>query len=98
MSERLKSAFELAMERLRAQGGGADAKPLTDEQRSRIAALRREFEARRAEASVLHDSAVAEARAAGDAERILKLEDEFQRETKALAEQEQAQVQSVRDA
>ena len=98
MNERLKSAFELAMERLRAKDGEAGARPLTDEQRSRIAALRREFEARRAEASVLHESAVAKARAAGDAERVLKLEDEFQHEMAHLAEQEEAQVQSVRGA
>jgi len=62
MSEKLKSAYELAMERLRQadrEQGVAERKPLTDEQKRRIAEVRQEAEAKRAEIKILRDKRLA---------------------------------------
>ncbi len=55
-----KSAYELAMERLRKQDAetGAQERPLTDEQRDAIAEARRVAKAKVAEREILHQSAV----------------------------------------
>jgi hypothetical protein len=55
-----KSAYELAMERLRKkdQDEGITAVPLTDEQRAQIAEVRNFYEAKIAEQKVLHESAM----------------------------------------
>jgi hypothetical protein len=53
----LKSAYDLAMERLRAQdreAGVEDSKPLSDEQKRAIAELRRKAQARLAEMEILY--------------------------------------------
>jgi len=58
----MKSAYELAMERLRkkdAEEGRVDA-PLTDEQRAAIAEVRAAAAAKTAEAEILYRSKVAE--------------------------------------
>jgi hypothetical protein len=55
-----KSAYELAMERLRKKDAaeGVEQRPLTDEQRAAIAEARRVAESRVAEREILHQSAV----------------------------------------
>jgi hypothetical protein len=55
-----KSAYELAMERLRKKDAdsGVEERPLTDEQREAIAEARRVAEARLAEREILHQSAL----------------------------------------
>src|SRR5262245_14867900 len=55
-----KSAYELAMERLRKKDAeaGVEEKPITGEQRAAIAEARRVAEARVAEREILHQSAV----------------------------------------
>ena len=62
----LKSAFELAMERLRAEDrerGAPQARPLTAEQKSQIAELRAKAKAKLAELEILHRKEMAAARA-----------------------------------
>lgn len=56
-----KSAFELAMERLRKKDADAGVveTPLTDAQREAIAEVRRMHEARVAERRIMHQSAIA---------------------------------------
>ena len=58
-----RSAFELAMEKLRQQdeAAGVEAVALTDAQRDAIAAVRRAYEAQVAESRILHQSALAAA-------------------------------------
>src|SRR3982751_1874119 len=53
-----KSAYELAMERLRKKDADAGivSKPLTDEQKAEIAEIRRTYSARLAQAEILHNS------------------------------------------
>jgi hypothetical protein len=55
-----KSAYELAMERLRKKDAdeGVVVVPLTDEQRAQIAEVRSFYEAKIAEQKVLHQSAL----------------------------------------
>jgi hypothetical protein len=55
-----KSAYELAMERLRKKDAaeGVAQRPLTDEQRAAIAEARRVAEARVAEREILHHSSL----------------------------------------
>ena len=56
-----KSAYELAMEKLKAQdeAAGTDAVALTAEQVNAIAAARRDYEANVAECRILHESTMA---------------------------------------
>ena len=62
-----KSAYELAMERLRKKDKeeGVSERPLTDEQREAIAEARRVAEARLAEREILYQSAVRQDRRSG---------------------------------
>ena len=60
--EPLKSAYELAMERLRAKdrdAGVEEERPLTEEQKKEIARLRKEAQAKLAELEILHRKALA---------------------------------------
>ena len=61
MSSAPKTAYELAMERLRRKDAEAGIVPesLTDAQRAEIAEVRRVAEARTAELKILHQSALA---------------------------------------
>lgn len=73
----LKSAFELAMERLRAKDrdeGVEDAGPLTEEQKAEIARLRQEAKAKLAEMEILHRQNVAKA---ADPEELKKIEENY---------------------
>lgn len=56
-----KSAFELAMEKLkrRDEGAGVETAALTDAQREAIADVRRAYDAQVAERRILHQSALA---------------------------------------
>ena len=58
-----RSAFELAMERLRQKetGAGIDERPLTDEQKAPVAAARQFYEAKVAERQILHQAALRKA-------------------------------------
>jgi hypothetical protein len=61
MSDEPKTAYELAMERLRKKDAdaGITETPLTDAQRAAIAEIRSTYEARVAERRIMHQSAVA---------------------------------------
>jgi hypothetical protein len=74
----LKSAFELAMERLKAKDrdeGVLEEKPLTAAQKERIAEMRRDAKAKLAELEILHRKSLA---AAGeDPVAVAKLEENY---------------------
>ena len=72
----LKSAYEIAMERLRAKDqeqGVEELSPLTDQQKEEIARLRQEATAKLAEFEILHRDALATA--GEDPEKRTKLEE-----------------------
>ena len=67
-----KSAFELAMERLRRKDKEAsrDDRPLTDEQKAAIAEVREWYKAKVAECEILHQAALRKARSHEEIERL----------------------------
>jgi hypothetical protein len=75
----LKSAYELALERLRAQDkeqGVQETKPLTRQQKDEIARLRENAQAKLAELEILHRKHRVEA--AGDPEKLQQVEQHYQ--------------------
>ena len=75
--EPLKSAYELAMERLRAKdrdSGVEESRPLTDDQKAEIARLRQEAKAKLAELEILHRKELA---AAQDPAKRLEAEEKY---------------------
>lgn len=74
----LKSAYEIAMERLRAEdreAGIEDSKPLTAAQKDEIARLRQEAKAKLAELEIMRRDNLQGA--AGDPEKIAEVEEHF---------------------
>jgi len=77
-SEPLKSAYELAMERLKAKDrddGVEESGPLTSAQKSRIAEVRQEAQAKLAELEILHKKNLAGTR--GDPDEVKKIEEHY---------------------
>jgi len=75
----LKSAYELAMERLQTQDreqGVKSQAPLTDEQKEQIAELRRQAKARHAELEILHQKNLGGA--VTDPEALTRIESEYE--------------------
>ena len=72
-----KSALELAMARLRQKDkdAGIEEKPVTHEQRAKIAEVRKFYEAKLAEREILHKSALRTSD--GEPEAVLALEEEY---------------------
>jgi len=91
-----KSAYELALERLRRKDReeGVEERPLSDEQRARIADLRRVYEARLAEREILHHSSLR--KAAGDPEAVEKLEEEYRRDRERIASERDRKIEAAR--
>ena len=74
----LRSAYELAMERLKAKDrdeGVEESGPLTATQKARIATLRQEAQAKLAELEILHKKNLAGIR--GDPDEAQKLEEHY---------------------
>jgi len=74
----LKSAYEIALERLRKQdraAGISEGKPLTPEQKKKISRLRQEARAKIAELEIMRRDALAAAR--GDPEKTAEIEEHF---------------------
>lgn len=97
MSDEYKSAYELAMERLRGKDGGSHERTLSDDQKRRIAEVRKEFQARRAEHELTLKSAVEKAVERSDLDKLQNLDEDDRRERVRLEEQEEAAVQRIRD-
>ncbi|MGD9903264.1 MAG: hypothetical protein AB7U83_07320 [Vicinamibacterales bacterium] len=90
-----KSAYELAMARLRqkdADAGTGDT-PLTDAQRAAIADVRQVYAARRAQAEIMLTAARA---AAHDVETLARLNDEFRRDTDRMSRELEEKVAAIR--
>jgi hypothetical protein len=91
----LKSAYELAMERLKRSDAeaGVESRRLTDEQKAAIADLKRFYEAKLAEQELLHQSAL---RKTPDPEARAALDEDYRRERARLAAERDARLESVR--
>jgi hypothetical protein len=91
----LKSAFELAMERLKKEDADAGVEPrrLTDEQKASIAELRRFYEAKLAEQELLHQSSL---RKIMEPEARAVLEEEYRRDRERLVGERDAKLEKIR--
>lgn len=93
----LKSAFELAMERLKREDreAGIEHRPLTDAQKASIAEIRNFYEAKMAERDVLHQSKL---RRVVDPGERATLEEEFRRDRERFASERDAKIEKARRA
>jgi hypothetical protein len=91
----LKSSFELAMERLRKQDAeaGIDERFVTDAQKAAIAEVRNFYEAKLAEAEVLHQSKM---RASLDLEQRDTLAQQYRRDRERLTSERDAKIEKLR--
>jgi hypothetical protein len=90
-----KSAFEVAMARLKKQdadAGTADT-PLSEAQRAAIAEVRQVYAARRAQAEIMLTAARA---TAADIETLARLNEEFRRDTDRMARELDEKVAAIR--
>jgi hypothetical protein len=92
-----KSAYELAMERLKKKDAesGIERQPVTDEQRAAIAEIRNFYEAKLAELEVMHQSKM---RASVDPEARATLEQNYRREREHLTSERDSKVEKARRA
>jgi hypothetical protein len=91
-----KSAYELAMERLRqkdAEQGVAHRMP-TEQQRSEIAEVKSLYGSRLAEREILHASQ--KAKAVADAAALELLEEEYRRDRDRLVRERDARIEKIR--
>ena len=92
-----KSAYELAMERLRKKDAedGVERPTVTDAQKAAVAEIRSVYEAKLAELDVMHQSKM---RASVDPEARATLEQEFRRERERLTTERDAKVEKARSS
>jgi len=90
----LKSSFDLAMERMAKRGERITA--LTEEQKQVMAEIATRTKAKIAEVEILYGKKSAEARAAGEAEKADKIEEEKRFEIARLREKEEAERGRIR--
>jgi hypothetical protein len=90
-----KSAYEIILERLKKKDreDGVEDRPVTDEQRARIAEVRKVYEARLAEREILYQSA---RRKAQDLETLETLEQEYRRDRERIASERDRKIDEVR--
>ena len=91
-----KTAYELAMERLRQkdQEGGRVERPLTDEQKAAIADARRVYDAKVAEREILHRDAV---RKAKSHEEITTLNEQLAQDRDRFARDRDRRIAEIRE-
>ena len=90
-----RSAYEIAMERLRQKDvrDGVDHQPRTDEQKAAIADIRSLYDAKIAQAEVMHRSAVV---GILDEDARIRADEEYQRDRARLKAERDARIEKVR--
>lgn len=93
--ERPKTAYELAMERLRKKDteAGVDERPLSAEQKAAIAEARQAHDAKVAEREILHQDAL---RKATTHEELDRLNEELRRDKERLASTRDRRIAEIR--
>jgi hypothetical protein len=91
-----KSAYELAMERLRRKDReeGAVERQLTEEQKAEIASVRKVYEAKVAEREILHRSALGKAQTQ---EELTRLNAELTQDLGRFARDRDRKIAEIRD-
>lgn len=93
----MKSAYELAMERLQKEDPDA-AVSLTDEQKQALAGLDEKYKAKIAEREVFLNKQILDARQKGDAEAHEQLKTQLRNERLRLGEERDAAKEKIRQA
>ena len=90
-----KTAYEIILERLKKKDreDGVEERPVTGEQRARIAELRKVYEARLAEREILYQSS---RRKAADLEELDKLEEEYRRDRERIVSERDRKIDEAR--
>jgi len=91
----MKSAYELAMERL-AKSDPSSGKPLTAEQKSRLADIDRVYQGKLAEREIFLQKQLNDALAAGNAEEADKVRQQLANEKARLQEEREEEKDRVR--
>ena len=93
--ERPKTAYELAMERLRKKdtAEGVDERPLSAEQKAAIAEARQVYEAKVAEREILHRDALRQAKSQ---EEVQKLNEELAHDRDRYARDRDGKIGEIR--
>ena len=91
----MKSAYELAMERLNKQ---SPVVKLTEQQKKEIAELESKYKAKIAEREIALKDQIAAASGAGEIEKMEKLEEELARERRKLQAELEEKKEQVRQA
>ncbi len=91
-----KSAYEIILERLQRKDreAGVEQQALSEDQRSRIAELRRIYEAKLAEREILHQAALR--KAGGEPEAVEQLEQEYRRDRERIGSERDRKIEDVR--
>ncbi len=91
-----KTAYELILERLKQKdrAEGVSERPLTDEQKAKIAELRKVYEAELAEREILHQ---ADLRKVPDPEALEQLEQEYRRDRDRIASERDRKIEQIRE-
>ena len=92
-----KSAYEIAMERLRKKDAeeGATTRKLTDEQKAAIAEVRSLYDSKIAEQEILQQAAMRQLWGADPAE-VAEVDRRFRREKERLASERDAKIEKIR--
>ncbi|HLP02957.1 MAG TPA: hypothetical protein VK163_13090 [Opitutaceae bacterium] len=90
----MKSAYELAMERLKA--AEPDTAPLSAEQKERLAELDARYKAKIAEREIFLQKAYHEALERGEAEEVVKIRQQMTNEKARLENEREAEKERVR--
>ncbi len=90
----MKSAYELAMERLKA--AEPDVAPLSAEQKERLAELEARYKAKIAEREIFLQKAYNEALERGEAEEVVKIRQQMTNEKARLEDEREAEKERVR--
>jgi len=95
MDEAPKSAYQLAMERLRKKDAdaGIETRPLTDAQKAQIADIRQIATAKIAERRILHQSSVA---LTFDPAERQQLEEDYRRDLQRIEDDRERKIEKVR--
>jgi hypothetical protein len=92
----MKSAYELAMERLRKSDAdaGIESRPLTEAQKAAIAEVRNFYEAKIAEQQVLHHSRL---NTTADPAQRAALEEDYRRDRERFASERDGKIEKIRN-
>ena len=90
----MKSSYELAMERM----GGGDDKPLTDEQKVKIAEIDSKYKAKIAERKIFLEKSLSDAQVQGNEEEIELVRRQLNDEVADLEAKSEAEKDKIRES